>query len=353
MDGQRFLEQHLRELQDPSMPPEKALELLRSPFWSHEAYSKGDNEPVVIFIAYMNFIITKIPKGCVDGIWDDILRKTLMYTITFSHRIHGMGLKYLRLSIWLNKSLSTPSMCPNPYTRLELFRLIRKVQINSDSMNWECLCITFIQTICEIKPHHLYPSGNEDDMLFDITDLSNIISNFDYEEFRYNLSVYFHTQDHNTNVKTVNSKETFISHCIQLVGVFAVRISRNKDSLQQLNELDRCCNFLTSEIDFFIYDFSDVVSRQPFRRFVVETVRDLSAAIINNKHPWTEWTLVNRGDVVRDLRVCTKSCILPRLLLHSQIQGSSSLVSQHALLLTKLWPYSLAKISLEPESDPE
>ncbi|CAL4158038.1 unnamed protein product, partial [Meganyctiphanes norvegica] len=90
----------LRELQDPSMPLEQALELLTSSCFSHEAYSKGDNEPVVIFIAYMNFIITKIPKGCVDGIWEDILRKTLMYTRTFSHRIHGMGLKYISLSIW-------------------------------------------------------------------------------------------------------------------------------------------------------------------------------------------------------------------------------------------------------------
>ena len=74
-----FLENLLLELQDSSTTPEKALQSLSYTWLLSGAYHRVDEEPVVIFLAYIRFITTRLSDGCVEGIWGEILRKTLKY----------------------------------------------------------------------------------------------------------------------------------------------------------------------------------------------------------------------------------------------------------------------------------
>merc|ERR1739838_269285 len=92
--------------------------------------------------------MTRLPDACVDGIWEDILRKTVKYSCCFPYKVDGfpalgefalndafvnapelcrtlIPIKNLRVRSWLIESLSIPSKCINPYRRLELFTLFR------------------------------------------------------------------------------------------------------------------------------------------------------------------------------------------------------------------------------------
>lgn len=51
------LEESLLKLLEPKITPNKALKLMSSPCFAPEAFRKGDNMPLSIFMAYIKFII--------------------------------------------------------------------------------------------------------------------------------------------------------------------------------------------------------------------------------------------------------------------------------------------------------
>ncbi|CAL4084801.1 unnamed protein product, partial [Meganyctiphanes norvegica] len=151
-DHSSLMDNILLELLDPSTTPEKALETLSYPCFSPEAYAR-DNDHVLIFLAYMRFIITRQPDAHVEGIWEELLKNTVIYSLNFSNSREEIT--YIRnthtkvvladgplVSTWLQKALATHNKCPNPYIRLELFRLIRillsKKNENMSIDEWDC-----------------------------------------------------------------------------------------------------------------------------------------------------------------------------------------------------------------------
>ncbi|CAL4216142.1 unnamed protein product [Meganyctiphanes norvegica] len=358
MEGQRkLLEDGLMRLLDPCTTPETALQLFSSP-----ENTRGINENAIIFLAYFRFMMTRLPDACVEGIWEDILNKAVMYT----RFLHGpevalvMLLKRPRMNtedcaMWLKEALSAHEKCPNPYSRLKLFRIIRMIQCplqdpDAASLNWEPVCAIFIHTINEIKPHHIYPSGNKKDNLFSVEDLTNIISK---KETIKIISTNINAQICNNKEVFVDSKETrFISHCIQLIGVFAVLARSLSDTFPYYErEKIKCYAAFNDNIGNLVYCadsepykyrnprewFRYVVSRPPFHHYAIQTIRILIANFINKEGMAVSEipSLEYLRDVARDLGVCNKTCTLPRLLLYCQIHGST-LARQHTLLIPKL-----------------
>ncbi|CAL4099767.1 unnamed protein product, partial [Meganyctiphanes norvegica] len=117
-----IIKKFLMELQNPSTTPEMALQSLLysclSPtncFPISDRLGATDNSLCAIFVAYIRFIVKKLPDACVDGIWKDILRKTVIYSRYFPPVVGNCSL----MSAWLDKALNNKSNCPNPYIRLE------------------------------------------------------------------------------------------------------------------------------------------------------------------------------------------------------------------------------------------
>ncbi|CAL4102366.1 unnamed protein product [Meganyctiphanes norvegica] len=332
----------LRKLLDPSTTPEKALQLFSSPWLLPEHYSLEDNEPIVICFAYIRFIIVRQPEADVDGIWEEILRKAVIYTKNYP------GIQILRVKLayakdmhssdvtpWFVKALSTYSKCPNPYTRLELLRLgsifyIALTWANQTEITRELISVTIMRTISEIPPHHLYPSGKNDDILFNNDDLYYYIYESHLSRFMKNMIVADITkQIKEENKVLINSIETkFLCHTIQLLGMSAITTC------------------YISSIDVFWYGdvLKDFISRPPFSHYIVESINDVTTLIINKYMPevheiWSKapnliWAFLNS---VENIDVCNKTCDLPRLLLSRQIHGFRR-SSQRSLLIPLLHP---------------
>ena len=174
---------------NPSTTPSHILESLSNlPFPPPEhsdlfvtSDSNENVECIGIFFLYLDYIIRKRPNGKVDGATEDIFRKCLPYTKNASNSLMKDLNDSLKVAIpakicsWLKRALSAPIKCPNPYVRLDLFRLVRLVKGISNGKSWEfCqhLGPLFIQTLSEIKPQRLLKvEGLRDEALFDIYDL--------------------------------------------------------------------------------------------------------------------------------------------------------------------------------------
>ncbi|CAL4137257.1 unnamed protein product, partial [Meganyctiphanes norvegica] len=342
-----IIDKFVLELQDPSTTPEKALQWLTSLCYSPEDYIIRDIEPVVIFRAYMRFIMKNLPNACVDGIWEEIIKRTVLYSLNFS----DMQTEFLRVPrkcypyiynkvatgpeviTWLDRALCDKRKCINPYIRLELFRLLRIMRKwLHPHPTWKPMCVTFIDTMSEINPHHMYVSGGDDEVLFGFTDLWFIIK-------------------HNQNRIFIDYRDRmdtrFISHCIQLIGKFAVAAVFISDILEQISRLKHLCLFLIKLRKLVISDwaivvpirdqFRYIITSPLFRPYIVETICDLTSAIINSKVNDHNMACIMdlRDSIVQDLNVCTNICDLPRLLMSRQIQGPKP-VHQHSLLLNNL-----------------
>ncbi|CAL4119312.1 unnamed protein product [Meganyctiphanes norvegica] len=378
MDDQSSpIEKHLLELLDPSTTPEKALQSLSSPCLSRKAYTH-DEDPVLIFLAYMRFIVTRLPDACVDGIWEDILRRTVKYSVTITlwrEEITSVRRRHTRVvladgpivSTWFQQALSTHLKCPNPYIRLEMFRLIRILLWNPSNKKstedqdrtcatLESICGTFIHTISEIQPHHFYPSYGVDKVMFNFTDLIRFI--FDIYEVLLDkrlqkmISDGINKQLKKDNDVDVDSDEArFISHCIQLIGIFSIMPGVRLYTIPHISRISQLCGFFKNKIGRLIYgldinqlhgktpwvQFRYVLSLLPFNPYIIATICDLRAAMFHTKLRYAQSLATQLDSLAVDLDVCSKACDLPQLLLCRQLQGPRS-VRQHALLAKKLEP---------------
>ncbi|CAL4108259.1 unnamed protein product [Meganyctiphanes norvegica] len=397
MDEQsRLIEKHLLELLDPSTTPERALESLSFPCFSIEPFTRN-SEPVLIFLAYMRFIITRLPDACVVGIWEDILRKTVMHSLNFSR--HLVEITHVRrkhpsvvladgplVSTWLQKALNTHLQCPNPYIRLELFRLIRillwRKNGNIPSDNWKRLCDTlrcvsktFIHTISEIDPHYLYPSGGEYSVLFNFTDLEFIFSRYRHNVTNNHLQKFITDglieQLKNCAVDVDCVEARFILHCIQLIGIFTFTVDSLPGQFREppITMITNLCDFFKNHIGNLINHVDiprlEYINTQwdqfrwvlqgflPFKPYITATICDLRSAMINNKCSIYSANIDTIGlidSISLDLGVCSKTCDLPRLLLSRQVQGPTS-VQQHALLARHREPLWFLLISKKDSED--
>ena len=85
-----------------------ALPELLSSCFSPVACSSEDTKNVVIFLACLKFMVTRRPDDCVEGIWEDILRITVKYSLSFSEDV----LFQLYKSEWsYNKLIHPPELC--------------------------------------------------------------------------------------------------------------------------------------------------------------------------------------------------------------------------------------------------
>ncbi|CAL4087572.1 unnamed protein product [Meganyctiphanes norvegica] len=363
------LEKSLMELLEPSTTPEKALQSFSSFSFSQDAYTRN-KEHVLICVAHIKFIMTRLPDACVDGIWEDILKKTIKYSrvlgpsqkidlavcyeSTFIYEEFGPTLA--QAAFWMNEALSIRNKCPNPYTRLELFRLVRILNQYSTHLVWESISKVFIHTISEIQPHCIYTSADVNKVVFNVIDMEYIF-----------LKCYQHGH---LKTNDLFANNTFLLNCIQLIGVFADLTGSIKVPEGLLSYVNENYIVLNEVTDNYLIQISACVSVLKYIGFMVsfnalipgsiplhnhlrllplfhpdvaETFCDLTSAIINNKVCKTDTTLnliENRNRIAEELAVCTKTCDLPRLLMCRQIQGSSMLIHQHSLLLRNISPFS-------------
>ncbi|CAL4087928.1 unnamed protein product [Meganyctiphanes norvegica] len=362
------LDKHITELLDPSTTPEKALQSFSSFCFSTDAYFTYyaiDNEHYVVFLAHVKFIMSRLTDACVHGIWEDILKKTVLYCRMYRNvdlvrsGLHGpISLTEVQAASWLNEALSSTSKCPNPYVRLELFRLIRIFLDTSRCLTWERICITFIQTIGEIQPHRLYASANVDWMPFGICDMQYIIIRCCLDGKSKNMI--------SCNFLVGNNKETnFITQTLKLITVFALMagsitvpddfIKKGRVIESYMKQIRACSDllkFIGSMVAFlgpkvrnksWKYPYHSIVCRLPFHHYLTEAICDLSSAINKNK-VCKRSTILNmiehNSTIARELGVSTKTCDLPRILLYRQMQGSTKFVSQYSLLLRNISPFS-------------
>ena len=276
-----------------------------------------------IFFALMKYIKSKFPDGFVDDILEQILVKSIMYSKNAANGInsHHSG-EWFQIYKWLKKVLSSQSNCPNPYLRLELFRLMRIAIIPFEIHLRECVCETFICTICEIHPFHFYFSGDVGNRLFGVQDFEYFITQLKTER------EYMIYQDMPLRkVCFYNHTEKFICHLLQLVELY-VRISTTMD------EFNLCFNIFLAFCP--IYDFPEFYSD------AVDTYCELTAASLSICGSGLENTILllekraaNRFyPAIKD----NKTSDIPRLLLSRQIHGSKAL-RQHALVLSDLEIY--------------
>ncbi|CAL4070782.1 unnamed protein product [Meganyctiphanes norvegica] len=338
-----FLSNHLakllHDLRDPNTTPEMALQLLPS-----AAYRRVDIEPLVIFHACIKYIINRLrPGGYVDGVWEDFIRKTVI----FSRYYTQVSIMFLRRYVtdsdvladhnevmtWLGEALSIPSNCPNPYTRLELFLLVKTFCNSSTFVDWRRMCDTFMQTICEIKPQNLYPN-------ISVKDINGIIGCL-HKPLQIVISTDIRKQLYKTNAVIMNSDETrFIVSCIQLIGVFALNAKTYEDNhtiLETVGSLVDCGELLYD----VLHRMSPleqrqhyVVSHPPFRQYVVEALLDITQAIKNacGDRILTDSLRLLRHNVSIDLDVFTKAAELPKLMLQRQIHGPTTTIQKELIL---------------------
>ncbi|CAL4060351.1 unnamed protein product [Meganyctiphanes norvegica] len=374
MDVQgNLLEESLMKLLDPSTTPEKALQLFSSPCFTPTVYKEG-NTDAMIFLAYFKFMMIRLPDACIDDIWGDILNKAFMYTryltrpqvgvFMMDEPVPEVGLFMLDKPLymnskncakWFQEALSTHTKCPNPYSRLKLFRILRMIMGDAYELSWEPVCAMFIHTINEIKPHDLYPISNKDESLFKVEDLTYLI----FHRYTMNLiSTNIIAQNQNKNESLVESKEIrFICNCIQLIEVFAVLARSISDPFKYNKKIIKCCDAFKEYIDRLVYCiqsdpwihreykprrspeewFRYVVSSSPFRHYAIQTVHVLIAIIINMKKIDVNvtWFLKFLWNVAGDLGVRNKTCEVPRGLFYHQIHGLT-LTGQNTMLIPLL-----------------
>ena len=298
---------------NPYTTPEKALEILMSPCYSLEALRKEGTEPGKLFLAYMRFITTRLPDGCVDGIWEELFNKTIMYcrNLSYFNIVYEMS---ITIRIWLSEALSSNSKCPNPYIRLELFHLLRRftdLEREKFVVNNLILSVLFIQTIRDIQSLHFHPSHVMGEILFDIADLRFFTEVCfmvgEIQEIIFSDTVEQFTVDKEMIVKS--NTPVFLDNFIHLIETVATIASSNTDSQKQKLELLQCCNLFNDIIESMenYPHIPGVTSKEKFRHYLMS--RPSFQSYFN---------------------------YLPRILQSSQINGQPALFRQRSLLLRKM-----------------
>lgn len=336
----------IRELQvllKSSISPQKALQhLLSCP--PANTFSSEDEDPVRIFLEFMRFIMTMRPDGSIFGIWDELLHKTLKYSKNYNDSRDGQCGVLSGVSNWMIKVLGSNS-CPNHYTRLELFRLARLFKLNHElSVHGD----TILHTISNIKPHRLYPSGNEDDLLFGAMDLHYIIIKCQtVETIQDVVLIDLNQQLRKGNGIIVNSDETrFILNSIQLVGIFSALARYIPDANVRAKQLEFCCaTFFGGICRLIDCDgegplVQDILNHQSFYHHVVEFIRDLTNVTLTLGQRDMSYTVMRTRDLlVLDFDIGSATSEFSKLLSDRQVHGSRD-VQKHSLLLYHLsWLY--------------
>ena len=348
------IEEILEKLK-PYTTPKKALQLLES-CPSSDAFIREDSQPVSVFIDFLQFIINRRPSGTLNGIWEELMCKTLKYSRNFNYSKdvkfwEDIG-KDIGVDVWLSKCLNVSSNCPNPYIRLELFRLYRLFKLRTDvpSISKELCVNTFMETVSEIQPHLIHLDG---DVLFGITDLNYIFLDCgNVKLLRSFVSFDINKQLLKRKPIVVDSIETkFMLHCIQLIGIFATMAATITDPEEQAIEVHLCICCFTEGIRNLVdcgdhfgmmpfwQQFSIITADEPLHQYVIKAIRELTSAINNLKQTDAVRTLMPfRDEILVDLFTCSKTNVLPNLLLSRQIQGygRGRYVQHHALLLNRL-----------------
>jgi len=341
-----LLEEYLR---DTSTTPEMALKSLSTPFSIPGTCGREEIDFDVIFLSHVMFIMRSQPEGNLHDIWEDIFKKTISYSknISVSQVTHMMNQRPYNIIIhteprvrcWLNEALSTPTKCPDPYIRLELFRLIRIFREEIFGyLDWKRICATFMHIISEIQPHHLLPSGGEYEVMFRLADLKYIIE--ECGQLDPNITKIISSdiiqQIKSKNISFVDSKETlFLCHCIQLIGVFVVLTNSTTSPRKQLTQITECCRVLNGTISNLVNcsddlpgiilsdQFRYVTSHLPFHHYLEETLHDLTSAIFkNNLSDNEKWVhLIGMGHLNYFNQDISNKTFNFRSLLDRQIQG--------------------------------
>ena len=140
-----------------------------------------------------------------------------------------------------------------------------------------------------------------------------------------------------TNISKKNDisnseKVLFNSHCIQLFEVFFRIIGSHSNQKKQISEINLCCSAFMQYLGIF----ETVILHPHFCVYITETVRELTAVIINNKQRCNKKTsLIKLRDHIVNKGIHAEPYNLPRLLMARQTQGPM-VVHQHTLLLKKL-----------------
>ena len=354
-DQSSLLKKLLLELSDPRTTPKMVLQALSSPCFIPTSYkSEEDNESIVIFLACIEFIMKMLPDGYIIGIWEEVLRKTVNLSSGVKddfhqviHALFGLG-RVSQVETWLCKALNTDFMCPNPYIRLELFRLVRLFKAFDHITTWERV---FIHTISEIQPHHLYPSGNEDDVIFSVEDLIYIINNVLHFDLKLQEIISSNTFRPLKNKKQLifNSSETkFLINLLQLIGVFAIMAGSMTDHTIQISQLIDCFCLLMPWMQF-----RHLVSLPKVRCYAIEALRDMTSAVTSFPIRGDIRLRVELEEILLELRdsismeVSNESSALPILMLSRQIDGHT-ITHRQSLLLKE---FSLGRLNLNSKYD--
>ena len=137
----------------------------------------------------------------------------------------------------------------------------------------------------------------------------------------------------------------------QLLGIFASHISTIPDFSKQHTKLTNLCELFAKLIgikhtpwefwDRFSSAASLLTSRPELRPYVVDAVREVTAAIANCKSVTINCTKMNkkwhytmglRDKLVKSLAISTKTSDIPRLLVSHHVQSPGA-IRRHALLL--------------------
>ena len=359
--------QAVRELDNPNSTPEKVLKSMVD-LPSFSTYDKEDdkNSHTEVFIRFIKYIVKWVPDDCMDEIWECIVWKTLAYS---RHILpHDVTIRILsqedgfEIMEWIEYALCPKKMlCPNPYIRLSLFHVIWLCNGHQylKKMSRYNLCCSFIHTICDVKPHRIYPIGNVDDVVFSAQLMEYIFVTLDAEKdlqqcVSEDLSKQIQDrvmQSQDTSQWIITTALEFAANCIQIIGVLAnIAIHNPNPDLQY--ELECCCTVIKKRIGRLVkcyngipggkcwMQFLYVFTNPQFSHFVVETVRDLSAAIVYYKRDDRQKDVMRRFDfIANDLDVCLdpdSNYVFPSLLLSRQIHESQQQIKQNSLLLRRI-----------------
>ena len=151
----------------------------------------------------------------------------------------------------------------------------------------------------------------------------------------------------NKNTEMVEKGSTgvwLLIRCIQLIRVFTIRALAISDPKRRIKRISYICGVFNGTIVNLVClgshlpgmspkrQFLYVASHPTFHRYVVETIHELTTAIINNSsHPKNQGLLCIRPLITGEL-ACIRIGDLFKSLMSHQVQGTNPFTHQHLLL---------------------
>ncbi|CAL4230857.1 unnamed protein product [Meganyctiphanes norvegica] len=289
-ENRHFINQHKIVLYDwmcyPTRPPEHILYLISNLLESLQVPDQFDVKDFKFDLATLTLqgiakrLLVTSNKMILNGAWEAVILCCIKYVnVDLNNRFYFADLP------WIADAICSPSLCPNPYMRLEMLTLLWRFSLISGNKEKCCRIFTgFVDTINQVNLEHLYSEEGPDMQCSakDILQVFTALSCSSYDVTAIGRKIHMQLEDN-----CFGNEVKFLANSLKLTGKLAkIAESKYRKDGNTLRKCIRRCITLFMHANGLLFDKGTaelyIVCRHPFLLpYATSAISDITDATLS------------------------------------------------------------------------